>query len=114
MVRLLRELTQNAILFTCSRERVQVNEPSILTWSDGISFMERRRSDGEKSESYSYISGYNSDNFNTCVSFKIDKVPRVRRIFILRKENPERVWDDIQEMKNMLVRGFGQWDELMT
>lgn len=70
--------------------------------------------DGEKSESYSYISGYNSDNFNTCVSFKIDKVPRVRRIFILRKEHPERVWDDIQEMKNMLAVGFGQWDELMT
>ena len=70
--------------------------------------------DGEKSESYSYISGYNSDNFNTCVSFKIDKVPRVRRIFILRKEHPERVWDDILEMKNMLAVGFGQWDELMT
>lgn len=70
--------------------------------------------DGEKSESYSYISGYNSDNFKTSVSFKIDKVPRVRRIFILRKEHPERVWDDIQEMKNMLAVGFGQWDELMT
>lgn len=70
--------------------------------------------DGEKSESYSYISGYNSDNFKTGASFKIDKVPRVRRIFILRKEHPERVWDDIQEMKNMLAVGFGQWDELMT
>nr|WP_294831872.1 hypothetical protein [Prevotella sp.] len=70
--------------------------------------------DGENSESYSYISGYNSDNFKTCVSFKIDKVPRVRRIFILRNEHPERVWDDIQEMKNMLAVGFGQWDELMT
>lgn len=32
----------------------------------------------------------------------------------MRKENPERVWDDIQEMKNMLAVGFGQWDELMT
>ena len=70
--------------------------------------------DGEKSESYSYISGYNSDNFKTGASFKIDKVPRVRRIFILRKEHPERVWGDIQEMKNMLAVGFGQWDELMT
>ena len=70
--------------------------------------------DGETSESYSYISGYNSDNFKTGASFKIDKVPRVRRIFILRKEHPERVWGDIQEMKNMLAVGFGQWDELMT
>ena len=70
--------------------------------------------DGEESESYSYISGYNSDNFKTGASFKINKVPRVRRIFILRKEHHERVWDDIQEMKNMLAVGFGQWDELMT
>ena len=70
--------------------------------------------DGEGSESYSYISGYNSDNFKTGATFKIGKVPRVRRIIILKKEHPERVWDDIQELKNMLAVGFGQWNELMT
>lgn len=70
--------------------------------------------DDEDSKGYSYISGYNADNFKTKSSFKIDKVPRVRRIFILKKDRPERVWDDIQELKNMLAVGFGQWDELMT
>lgn len=38
--------------------------------------------EGEGSESYSYISGYNSDNFNTGATFKIGKVPHVRRICI--------------------------------
>lgn len=70
--------------------------------------------DGEGSESYSYISGYNSDNFKTGATFKIGKVPRVRRIIILKKEHQERVWEDIQELKNMLTVGLGQWDELMT
>lgn len=70
--------------------------------------------DGEESESYSYISGYNSDNFKTGAGFKIDRVPHVRRIIILKKGHPERVWDDIQELKNMLAVGFGQWNELMT
>lgn len=70
--------------------------------------------DGEGSESYSYISGYNSDNFNTGATFKIGKVPHVRRICILKKDHQERVWEDIQELKNMLAVGFGQWNELMT
>ena len=70
--------------------------------------------DGEGSESYSYISGYNSDNFNTGATFKIGKVPHVRRICILKKDLQERVWEDIQELKNMLAVGFGQWNELMT
>ena len=70
--------------------------------------------DGEGAESYSYISGYNSDNFNTGATFKISKVPHVRRICILKKDHQERVWEDIQELKNMLAVGFGQWNELMT
>lgn len=70
--------------------------------------------DGEGSESYSYISGYNSDNFNTGATFKIGKVPHVRRICILKKDHQERIWEDIQELKNMLAVGFGQWNELMT
>lgn len=74
--------------------------------SDGI--------EGEDSEGYSYISGYNVGNFKTGVGFKIDKVPHVRRVFVLKKDSPERVWEDIQELKSMLAVGFGQWDELMT
>lgn len=70
--------------------------------------------EGEESEGYSYISGYNAGNFKTGVGFKIDKVPHVRRVFVLKKDYPERVWDDVQELKSMLAVGFGQWDELMT
>ena len=70
--------------------------------------------EGEESEGYSYISGYNAGNFKTGAGFKIDKVPRVRRVFVLKKDSPERVCEDIQELKNMLAVGFGQWDELMT
>lgn len=80
----------------------------------GFHIWKEKGLDGEKLESYSYISGYNADNFATCKSFKIDRVPHVRRICILKKTHPERVWDDIQELKNMLTVGLGQWNELMT
>ena len=32
----------------------------------------------------------------------------------LKKDHQERIWEDIQELKNMLAVGFGQWNELMT
>lgn len=70
--------------------------------------------DGEDREAYSYISGYNSDNLKLMSSTSIDKIPRVRRIFILKKKHPERVWEDIQQMKSMLLVGLGRWKEQMT
>lgn len=37
------------------------------------------------------------------LTFKIGKVPHVRRICILKKDHQERIWEDIQELKNMLA-----------
>lgn len=64
-------------------------------------------------EAYSYIAGWNSEKINT-KNPKIDKVPHARRIFILKKGNPEAVKSEINEIKLMLMEGFGRWDELMT
>ena len=44
----------------------------------------------------------------------MDKIPRARRIFILNKEKPENVENDIMEISAMLKYGFGRWNELMT
>ncbi len=70
--------------------------------------------EGEDNEAYSYISGYNSDNLKLMPSTSIDKIPRVRRVFILKKNHPERVWDDMQQLKSMLLVGLGRWKEQMT
>lgn len=69
---------------------------------------------GEKNASYSYISGVNRENMQIMQSTKMDKMPRVRRIFILHKNNPEAVECDIREIAAMLKYGFGRWNELMT
>lgn len=45
---------------------------------------------------------------------KMDKMPRARRIFILHKENPELIDQQILEICKMLKFGFGRWNELMT
>ena len=45
---------------------------------------------------------------------KMDKMPRVRRIFVLNSENPNEVNSDIMEIANMLKFGFGRWNEMMT
>lgn len=68
--------------------------------------------DGE--EAYSYIVGKNSENIDTKNNPKIDKVPHARRIFILKKGNPDTIKSEIHEIKLMLMEGFGRWDELMT
>ena len=41
-------------------------------------------------------------------------MPRARRIFVLYKENPETVENEIMEIASMLKFGFGRWNELMT
>ena len=74
--------------------------------SDGI--------DGEANASYSYISGTNSENMQIMQNTKMDKMPRARRIFILNKEKPENVENDMMEISAMLKYGFGRWNELMT
>ena len=74
--------------------------------SDGI--------DGEANGSYSYISGTNSENMQIMQNTKMDKMPRARRIFVLYKENPETVENEIMEIASMLKFGFGRWNELMT
>ena len=72
------------------------------------------KSDGiDGQDAYSYIAGWNSENINT-TNPQIDKVPHARRIFVLKKGNPDAVKNDINEIKNMLMEGFGRWDELMT
>lgn len=45
---------------------------------------------------------------------KNDKMPRARRIFVLYKENPETVENEIMEIASMLKFGFGRWNELMA
>lgn len=65
-------------------------------------------------DAYSYIAGWNSENMKTCGDFKIDKMPRARKIFIIKTANPEAVENDIQEITQMLKEDFGRWDELMT
>lgn len=73
------------------------------------------RAEGLNGEgAYSYISGNNSHRIQFIASQKIDKMPRVRRIFILEKKHPDRVWNDIQQLKVMLLVGFGRWGEQMT
>ena len=73
------------------------------------------RAEGLNGEgAYSYISGNNSHRIQFIASQKIDKMPRVRRIFILEKKHPDRVWDNIQQLKVMLLVGFGRWGEQMT
>lgn len=74
--------------------------------SDGIN--------GEENGSYSYISGTNSENMQIMQNTKMDKMPRARRIFVLNKENPKSVENEIMEIASMLKFGFGRWNELMT
>lgn len=70
--------------------------------------------DGEPDGSYSYISGTNSESIKIMPNTKMDKMPRARRIFILHKENPELVEQQIFEICDMLKFGFGRWNEIMT
>ena len=44
----------------------------------------------------------------------MDRMPRVRRIFVLHVENEGVVDDDIREIVDMLKLGFGRWNEMMT
>ena len=69
---------------------------------------------GETDGAYAYISGTNSENMQIMKSTKMDRMPRVRRIFILHKENEANVEKEIYEIMDMLRFGFGRWNEMMT
>lgn len=69
---------------------------------------------GEPDGAYSYISGNNSENMQILRNAKMDRMPRVRKIFILHKEDETAVEKDIQQIIDMLKLGFGRWNELMT
>jgi len=74
--------------------------------SDGI--------DGEENGAYSYIAGFNSENLKIMKGTKMDRMPRVRKIFILHHDNKEKVKEYISEIFQMLKFGFGRWNEIMT
>lgn len=69
---------------------------------------------GEKETSYSYISGFNSENLKILPSIKMDKMPRAKRIFVLHANVPDEVYPQVLEICNMLKFGLGRWNELMT
>lgn len=70
--------------------------------------------DAEPDGSYSYIAGYNSENMQIMRSTKMDRMPRVHRIFILHKEQPDLIESQIMEICNFLKYGYGRWNEIMT
>lgn len=69
---------------------------------------------GELDGAYAYISGTNSENMQIMKSTKMDRMPRVRRIYILHKEDEANVEKNIFEIMDMLRLGFGRWNEMMT
>lgn len=69
---------------------------------------------GEPDSAYAYISGINSENMQIMNSTKMDRMPRVRRIFVLHKDKPQNVDTNINEIVKMLKYGFGRWNEMMT
>jgi len=70
--------------------------------------------DEEPDSSYSYISGFNSENLKFFPSSKMDKMPRARRIFVLHAEKPDEIQSQVMEICRMLRFGLGRWNELMT
>lgn len=69
---------------------------------------------GEPGASFAYISGVNSENMQIKKSTKMDRMPRVRRIFVLHCENKDVLEKDVLEIVDMLKFGFGRWNEMMT
>ena len=70
--------------------------------------------DGESNGAFAYISGTNSENMQIKKNTKMDRMPRVRKLFILHKENDDEVDNNIHQIMDMLRFGFGRWNEMMT
>lgn len=80
----------------------------------GLHLWQTEGLNGEPNGAYSYISGTNSENIQILKSTKMDRMPRVRKIFILHRENDAAVKNQIMQIMDMLRFGFGRWNEMMT
>lgn len=80
----------------------------------GLHLWQTEGLNGEPNGAYSYISGTNSENMQILKSTKMDRMPRVRKIFILHRENDAAVKNQIMQIMDMLRFGFGRWNEMMT
>ena len=96
------------------KRKSEANNHKYLRGYMGFHLWKSEGINGEKDGSYSYISGKNSEGLTISEGTMMDKMPRVRRIFILNKSQPHLVESHIMEIENMLKFGFGRWNELMT
>lgn len=73
---------------------------------------------GEQNGAYSYVCGYNSEGIqfgSAAHPLKMDRMPRVRRLFVLHKGGEDNVDEIVSgEVAGMLKSVFGRWGELMT
>jgi hypothetical protein len=80
----------------------------------GLHLWQTEGLNGEPNGAYSYISGTNSENMQILKSAKMDRMPRVRKVFILHKEDDTVVENQTMQIMDMLRFGFGRWNEMMT
>ena len=80
----------------------------------GLHLWQTEGLNGESKGAFAYISGTNSENMQIMKSTKMDRMPRVRKLFILHKEKDADVKTDIRQIMDMLRFGFGRWNEMMT
>ena len=80
----------------------------------GLHLWQTEGLNGEPNGAYSYISGTNSENIQILKSAKMDRMPRVRKVFILHKEDDTVIEKQILQIMDMLQFGFGRWNEMMT
>ena len=80
----------------------------------GLHLWQTEGLNGEPNGAYSYISGTNSENMQILKSTKMDRMPRVRKVFILHKVDDASVEYQITQIMDMLRFGFGRWNEMMT
>ncbi|WP_455669568.1 hypothetical protein [Phocaeicola sp.] len=87
--------------------------PKYLRGYIGLNMWKSEDLEGNPESAYSYISGFFWGLLNLSQG-NMDRVPRVRKLFILKQEHPEQVESHIQEIKDLLKAGFGRWNEYMT
>ena len=80
----------------------------------GLHLWQTEGLNGEPNGAYSYISGTNSENMQILKSTKMDRMPRVRKVFILHKVDDASGEYQITQIMDMLRFGFGRWNEMMT
>ena len=80
----------------------------------GLNVWKTEGINGEQDGSFSYISGFNSENMKIMKGVEMDRMPRARRLLILHKDENEDENVMIQEIIEMLEFGLGRWNEMMT